>query len=52
MLKRMLLMLALVIALLGGLGLVKYRQFQAFKVQGASFAPPPTFHFTMTMAFG
>ena len=42
MLKRMLLMLAVVVALLGGLGLVKYRQFQAFKVQGASFAPPPT----------
>src|SRR5438067_8673096 len=42
MLKRMLLMLALVIALLGGLGLVKYRQFQAFKVQGASFSPPAT----------
>ncbi|HEV2699263.1 MAG TPA: efflux RND transporter periplasmic adaptor subunit [Terriglobales bacterium] len=42
MLKRMLLMLAVVIALLGGLGLVKYRQFQAFKVQGASFSPPPT----------
>jgi membrane fusion protein, multidrug efflux system len=42
MLKRMLLMLAVVIALLGGLGFVKYRQIQTAIAQGASFAPPPT----------
>ena len=42
MLKRMLLMLAVVIALLGGLGFVKYRQIQTAIAQGSSFAPPPT----------
>jgi membrane fusion protein, multidrug efflux system len=42
MLKRMLLMLAVVIALLGGLGFVKYRQIQTAIAQGASFAPPAT----------
>src|SRR5690242_7710082 len=42
MLKRMLLMLAVVIALLAGLGFVKYRQIQTAIAQGSSFAPPPT----------
>ena len=42
MAKRMLLMLAVVLAIVAGLGFVKYRQFQTFKAQGASFAPPPT----------
>jgi membrane fusion protein (multidrug efflux system) len=42
MIKRMLLMLAVVLAIIAGLGFVKYRQFQFFKAQGASFAPPPT----------
>jgi membrane fusion protein (multidrug efflux system) len=42
MVKRMLLMLAVVLAIIAGLGFVKYRQFQFFKAQGASFAPPPT----------
>src|SRR5256885_16284532 len=42
MVKRMLLMLAVVLAVIAGLGFVKYRQFQGFKAQGASFAPPPT----------
>src|SRR5947207_15386066 len=42
MIKRMLLMLAVVLAIIAGLGFVKYRQFQLFKAQGASFAPPPT----------
>ncbi len=40
MLKRMLVMLAAVVALVGGLGFVKYRQFSAAIAQGASFAPP------------
>jgi len=42
MLKRMLLMLAVVLAVLGGLGFFKYKQFEGFKAMGASFAPPPT----------
>lgn len=42
MIKRMLLMLAVVIALLCGLGFVKYRQIQTAIAQGSSFAPPPT----------
>jgi membrane fusion protein, multidrug efflux system len=42
MVKRMLLMLAMVIALLGGLGFVKYRQIHTAIAMGASFAPPPT----------
>jgi membrane fusion protein (multidrug efflux system) len=41
MLKRMLLMLAVVLLVIAGLGFVKYRQFQTFKAMGASFAPPP-----------
>jgi membrane fusion protein, multidrug efflux system len=42
MIKRMLLMLAVVLLIIGGLAFVKYRQFEGFKAQGASFAPPPT----------
>lgn len=42
MLKRMLLMLAVVVALLAGLGFVKYRQIQTAIAMGSSFAPPPT----------
>src|ERR1700751_5604436 len=42
MLKRMLLMLAVVVALVAGLGFVKYRQIQTAIAQGGSFAPPPT----------
>ena len=42
MLKRMILMLVVVLALVAGLGFVKYRQFQAAMAQGASFAPPPS----------
>lgn len=42
MLKRMLLMLAVVLAIVAGLGFVKYRQVQTAIAQGASFAPPPT----------
>lgn len=41
MLKRMLVMLAVVIALIAGLGFVKYRQITAAIAAGASFAPPP-----------
>src|SRR6266852_5993056 len=41
MLKRMILMLAVVIALVAGLGFVKYRQIATAIAQGASFAPPP-----------
>jgi membrane fusion protein, multidrug efflux system len=47
MLKRMLLMLAVMLALLGGLGFFKYRQVQAAIAQGASFAPPPAAVTTM-----
>jgi membrane fusion protein, multidrug efflux system len=42
MLKRMLLMLAVLAVVLGGLGFVKFRQIQAAVAQGASFQPPPT----------
>jgi membrane fusion protein, multidrug efflux system len=42
MLKRLILMLVIVLALVAGLGFVKYRQIQAAIAQGASFAPPPT----------
>jgi membrane fusion protein (multidrug efflux system) len=42
MVKRMLLMLAVVLAIVAGLGFVKYRQVQTAIAQGASFAPPPT----------
>src|SRR6516225_7612525 len=42
MLKRMLVMLAVVAVVLGGLGFVKFRQIQAAVAQGASFQPPPT----------
>ena len=41
MLKRMILMLAVVVALVAGLGFVKYRQIATAIAQGASFAPPP-----------
>src|SRR5216684_4344142 len=41
MLKRMILMLAVVIALVAGLGFVKYRQIATLIAQGGSFAPPP-----------
>ena len=41
MLKRMLLMLAVVIALVAGLGFIKYRQISAAIAMGASYAPPP-----------
>jgi membrane fusion protein (multidrug efflux system) len=41
MAKRMLFMLAVVIAVVAGLGFFKYRQYQMFKAQGSSFAPPP-----------
>jgi membrane fusion protein (multidrug efflux system) len=42
MAKRMILMLVLVIALLGGLGFVKYRQVETAIAMGSSFQPPPT----------
>ena len=42
MVKRMLLMLAVVLVLVAGLGFVKFRQIQAAMAQGASFQPPPT----------
>jgi membrane fusion protein, multidrug efflux system len=42
MVKRLILMLVLVLALVAGLGLVKYRQYQTAMAQGASFAPPPS----------
>src|SRR6516225_6168610 len=42
MAKRMILMLVVLTALLGGLGFVKYKQVEAAIAQGASFQPPPT----------
>jgi membrane fusion protein, multidrug efflux system len=42
MAKRMISMLAALIAVLGGLGFVKYRQVEAAIAMGASFQPPPT----------
>jgi membrane fusion protein, multidrug efflux system len=41
MIKRMILMLAVVIALVAGLGFVKFRQIQTAIAQGSSFQPPP-----------
>ncbi len=41
MAKRMILMLALVSVLIGGLGFIKFRQFQAATAQAAAFQPPP-----------
>src|SRR6266568_7848378 len=42
MIKRMILMLAVVLLVLAGLGFVKYRQIQTAIAQGGSFQPPPT----------
>jgi membrane fusion protein (multidrug efflux system) len=42
MAKRMILMLVLIVAVLGGLGFAKYRQVEAAIAMGASFQPPPT----------
>jgi len=42
MVKRMLLMLALVVLFVAGLGFVKFKQIQTAVAQGASFQPPPT----------
>src|SRR2546426_6581764 len=41
MAKRMILMLAVMVALLGGLGFAKFRQIQAAVAQNANFQPPP-----------
>jgi membrane fusion protein, multidrug efflux system len=42
MLKRMILMLVVVLAVVGGLGFYKYRQVSAAIAVGKSYAPPPT----------
>ncbi len=42
MAKRMVFMLAVVIAILAGLGYFKYRQVKTAMAMGASFAPPPS----------
>src|SRR5579863_67799 len=42
MAKRLILMLFVMAAVLGGLGFVKYRQIETAVAAGASFAPPPT----------
>jgi membrane fusion protein (multidrug efflux system) len=42
MVKRLILMLVIVLALVAGLGFVKYRQYQTAMAMGASFAPPPS----------
>jgi membrane fusion protein, multidrug efflux system len=41
MAKRMILMLAIMAAVIAGLGFVKFRQIQTAVAQGASFQPPP-----------
>ena len=41
MLKRMILMLAVVLVVIAGLGFVKFRQIQTAIAQGAAFQPPP-----------
>src|ERR1700752_4253165 len=41
MLKRMIVMLAVVIVVIAGLGFVKFRQIQTAIAQGAAFQPPP-----------
>lgn len=41
MVKRMLVMLVVTIALVGGLGFVKFQQIQTAIAQGAAFQPPP-----------
>src|SRR5262249_6495 len=41
MLKRMIVMLAVTAALLGGLGFVKFRQIETAIAQGAAYQPPP-----------
>lgn len=41
MMKRMLLMLAVMMVIIGGLGFVKFQQIQTAIAQGASFQPPP-----------
>jgi membrane fusion protein, multidrug efflux system len=41
MAKRMILMLAVAVTLVGGLGFVKFRQIKTAVAQGASFQPPP-----------
>jgi membrane fusion protein (multidrug efflux system) len=42
MAKRLILMLLIMAAVLGGLGFMKYRQIETAIAAGASFAPPPT----------
>jgi membrane fusion protein (multidrug efflux system) len=42
MAKRLIFMLIIVAAVLGGLGFIKYRQVETAIATGASFAPPPT----------
>ena len=42
MAKRMILMLVIVVAVLAGLGFVKFKQIETAIAQGASFQPPPT----------
>ena len=39
--KRMIIMLATVLVVVGGLGLVKYKQVQTAIAQASSFVPPP-----------
>ena len=41
MMKRMILMLAVMMIIIGGLGFVKFRQIQTAIAQGAAFQPPP-----------
>src|SRR6478735_4593645 len=41
MAKRMILMLVVMVAIISGLGFVKFKQIQTAIAQGASFQPPP-----------
>jgi len=42
MAKRMILMLVVILAIVGGLGFIKFKQVEVAIAQGASFQPPPT----------
>jgi len=42
MAKRMILMLVVILAIVGGLGFLKFKQVEVAIAQGASFQPPPT----------
>ena len=52
MVKRMILMLSVMAAIVAGLGFVKFRQIQTAIAQGAAFQPPPEAVTTIVAARG